>query len=442
MGRYGNTARGVDFAGDRALAVEARGATRTRVVDSLADARAPVAVALPAYAGFIRRLTAPLSSVEKARRVLPSLLDIELPFPLESCAHAFLQLARTADGGVSALAVAARKEDVSAFIERCRAAGFDPVVIEHEAVALWRAWSASHPLAREQTRLIVYLGVDRTTLAFGNSSGLFSATGLRQGADTLASGGPALQRLALWWRAGRELAGARDEHVAWCGPAAENADARRALRSALFSEAAPRELTARDADTMLPRALAGALASGDAEEGNLRQGALVHPLTEQRAKREARTALLAIAASALLLGATGLAGLRLLDRAREVWQHRLVEEARRIAGTDRLPRGQEALAARRALEQQTAGWAAFARYRAPGADALLARAVAACAANGIYLQSAFVRPGSIVLTGSMPDWDAGERLADALKAGGIRTELDRRDAGADERVPFTLRGDS
>ncbi len=107
-----------------------------------------------------------------------------------------------------------------------------------------------------------------------------------------------------------------------------------------------------------------------------------------------------------------------------------------------MPRGQEGLGAGRALENQAPGWAAFARHRATGADALLARAVTAAVANGIYLQSALVRPGSIVLTGSAPDWDAGERLAAALKAGGLRTELDRRDAGADERIPFTLRGDS
>lgn len=442
MGRYGKYAVGVDLAGDRALAVEARGSTRTRAVDSLSDTREPVAVALPAYAGFIRRLTAPLSSIEKARRVLPSMLDIELPFPLDACNYAFLHPARTADGGVSALAVAARTEDLAALVERCRAAGFDPVIVEHEAVALWRAWNATHPLAREQARLIVYLGRDRTTLAFGDASGLLSATGLRQGADALAAGGPALQRLTLWWRAAKESTGAREAHIAWCGPAADSADARRALTTALFADAAPRELSARDADTFLPRALAAALVSGDAEAGNLRQGALAHPLAEQRAKREARTALLALAASALLLGATGLAGLRLLDRARDAWQDRLVEEARRIAGTDRLPRGQEALAARRALESQAAGWAAFARHRAPGADALLARAVTAAAANGIYLQSALVRPGSIVLTGSAPDWDAGERLAATLKAGGLRTELDRRDAGADERIPFTLRGNA
>lgn len=433
---------GIDLAGSRVIAVEAMGERRVRALATPAESTAPAAVALPAHSGFIRRLTAPFSSIEKALRVLPSMLDIELPFPLETCAYAFLQPRRAAGGGVSALAVAARTDDVAALLERCRAHGFDPVVVEHEAVAAWRIWGTTHPLAREQTRLIAYLGADRTTLVYGDADGLAAATGLRMGADALAEAGPALQRIALWWRTVRESADTRDPHLAWCGPRADDEMARRSLCTALFPGGTPREITVPEAEILLPRALASALAADMADAGNLRQGAMAHPLEGQSAQRALYRSLAALAASALLLGATGIASLRLLDRARDVWQDRLVEEARRITGTERLPRGQEALTARRALESQAAGWAAFARHREPGADALLAPAVAAAAARGIYLQSALARPGSIVLTGSAPDWDAGERLAEALQARGLRTSLDRRDAGADERVHFTLRGES
>lgn len=442
MGRMGHIAVGIDFAGDRLLAVEARGAGRLRAVEGAIAVGVPVAAALPAYAGFVRRLTAPLSSLDKARRVLPSMLDIELPFPLESCSYVFLDVRRAADRGVEALAVAARTEDLSAWIARCAAAGVDPVSVEHEAVALWRAWIAQQPIAREQTRLIAYLGPDRTSLAFGGADGLVAATGIRQGGASLAEPeAPALQRLALWWRAVRNADDTRAAHIAWCGPASDHIETRRALLNALFPRSTPREIVAPDTARFLAGALARSLAGRSDDTGNLRQGPLAHPQVARRASRERVSACAAAALAALLLGGVAMTGLYLLDRARESWQARLIEEARRVSGIDRMPRGQELFTAQRALQNQAAGWAAFARHREPGADALLARAVQASAGLGIQLQSAVVRPRSILLQGTAPDWDGGERLAAALSALGLRTELDRRDAGADERVHFTLRGE-
>jgi hypothetical protein len=442
MGRRAHISIGIDFAGPRAVAVEARGGGRVRLLEGALPSDAPVAAALPAYAGFLRRLTAPLPSIRKARRVLPSMLDIELPFPLEACSYVFLNVRRIAGAGVEALAVAARAEDIATWIERCRSAGVDPISIEHEAAVLWRAWRAERPLAREQTRLIVYLGVDRTTLAYGDAVGLVAATGLRQGVDALAeAGAPALQRLGLWWRAIQDNRAQGTVHIAWCGPAADRADARRALTHALFPDSAPRDLDAPDGERLLARALAQSLAAGESDEGNLRRGAMAHPLSARRAARARSRALAAAAAAALLLGGVSQIGLYALDRARDEWQARLVDEARRLSGADRLPRGQELFAAQRALERQAAAWAAFERYRGPGAEGLLSHAVRTAAGLGIHIQSAVVRPSSILMHGTAGDWDVGDRLAAALATRGLRANLDRRDAGADERVHFILRGE-
>jgi hypothetical protein len=213
------------------------------------------------------------------------------------------------------------------------------------------------------------------------------------------------------------------------------------LIEALFPEGAPRDVDAPDSASLLARALAQSQVAGIGIDGNLRRGDLAHPLLARRAARAFSRSLAAAAAAALLLGGVGRIGLGALDRMRDEWQARLVEEARRVSGVDRLPRGQELLIAQRALDQQAAGWAAFSRYHSPGAESLLSHAVRSAAALGIHFQSAVVRPNSIVVHGAAGDWDAGDQLAAVMAAQGLRVELDRREAGADERVHFILRGE-
>ena len=445
MGARGQVACGVDLDGGVATAVEARrrrGGLQVVRLERAPEERVPVAACIPVPSGFVRRLSAPLGSVEKALRVLPSLLDIELPFPLESCQYDFLGPARGTGGDVEALAVAVRTEDLVAHLERLREAGYDPVRVEHEAVALWRASLDEAPFARDQRRLLIHLGRGRTSAVAGGIGGLDAATGLRQGAGEWAGGGsPALQRLALWWRTQQERAPGAAWHVAWCGPGAEDIPARRAVAAALFAGAEPKSIVHKDPALFLPRALAGGLLARRDDAGNLRRGALAHPQLARLAQGRARMHLALLAASALLLAGVGVGGTHLLERRKEAWQQRLVAEARIAAGTDRLPRGQELLAAQRALESDAAGWAAFARYRQPGADAVLARVLREAGPPGLHLHALTVRPSALRLNGTAADWNDGERLAAAFSADGWRMNIERRDAGADERVHFTVQGE-
>ncbi len=443
MGRAASVARGVDFGSARATAIEGRrkrGTFEFRAAE--AGNTAPCAAALPIHLAFIRRLTAPLPSIEKARRVLPSLLDIELPFPLESCAYSFLNLARTPQNDIETLAVAARTEDVAAYLNRLNQAGIDPLVLEHEAIALWRQSVEEAPLAREQNRLLIYLGDDRTGLVAGSGRGLDAATGLRQpAAELLNTQTGAAQRLALWWRAQRDRANGGDWHLAWCGPGADKPELRRAIAAALSPDGACKEITHRDPATFLARSLATGLLTGESFEGNLRQGAHAHPAATAHAQRSARGRLWALGAAALLLIGINVAWTTLLNRARDQWQRRLESEAALVAGTDRLPRGQETLAAQRALESQAAGWAAFNRTREPGAEQLLAQLLRVAQPYGITFHNLVIRPNSLILNGTAEDWNDGERLAAAFTGDGWRIELDRSDAGADERVHFSLKGE-
>ncbi len=75
---------------------------------------AALAAAVPAEQTVIRRLRAPFASVRKAARVWASLLDVELPFPVEGAVCAYSP-PRLDDGGTVAVAAAIRQGDLAAF---------------------------------------------------------------------------------------------------------------------------------------------------------------------------------------------------------------------------------------------------------------------------------------------------------------------------------------
>ena len=82
-------------------------------------------------------LRADSASRAKAEKVFPSLLDIQLPFPLEDCLYQFVEFRRTSEGMVSALVCAARREAIQACLDRYQAQGADPMLLDHEGLALW-----------------------------------------------------------------------------------------------------------------------------------------------------------------------------------------------------------------------------------------------------------------------------------------------------------------
>ena len=224
------------------LIAESRGAAASaaleRAIGAIAAAqrrrRALVAAAAPARDVLLRRLVAPLASVAKARRVLPSLLDVQLPFPLDESVCAFPEVRPDGAGRVVALAAVAPKEALVRRVEQLRAAGLDPAVLAPEGLALWRGSRHEAPPADPSAaRIVVYAGADRWTAAAGIGDAFrWTAAGAppaaAEPAAALAAAAPLLRRLrtddefrsaALEWR--------------WCGPAIPEGDARAAVERAV-----------------------------------------------------------------------------------------------------------------------------------------------------------------------------------------------------------------
>ena len=116
-------------------------------------------------------LNSPLVSCAKAEKVLPSLLDIQLPFPLEDCVYQFVEFRRNPEGTVSALVCAVRRKAIQACLDRYQAQGADPMLLDHEGLSLWTQSLAEWPIAprgrQAPYRVLICLANDHTTLVIG-----------------------------------------------------------------------------------------------------------------------------------------------------------------------------------------------------------------------------------------------------------------------------------
>jgi len=445
------TCFGLDVTADGILAVRAvrsgsRVAVETVAWDPALADRAAVAACLPASECFARRLTAPFSSVAKAQKVFPSILDIQLPFPIEKCAYRFLDAASTGTQ-VEALALAARHEELTARIDKLNQAGVDPTHLDHEGLALWTQSLEELPLDLETARAVFYVGPDRSTLVIGRGAKFIHAAGIRSGTRQYFNGdvadAAALAQLAVRvqqvLRAQLPDVEARPMQWAFAGPGAEREAWTGALRSALRLPDATTVFTHKGAATFLARALATRALTDGPYRCNFRADEFEHrAVAAARDQQQNRVAVTCLAAG-LALCVVNLAWQGVL-RAKLAASQAMIESlAKGLADMPRIPRGQEVLVAERALGEQAPMVAPFARVFEPSAAELLSALLAAAEQGRVKLDSATVGDASVVLRGSAATWDEGDRLAGVLRDRGWNVNVERGDAGVDERIPFTIK---
>jgi len=71
---------------------------------------------------------------------------------------------------------------------------------------------------------------------------------------------------------------------------------------------------------------------------------------------------------------------------------------------------------------------------------LLQQILQQCIVAELDMGSCSVSADSVNISGTSPDWDRCTLLDQALQKAGYETKLKREDAGADERVHFTIKG--
>jgi hypothetical protein len=254
---------------------------------------AALAAGLGEREAWVRRIRTPLKDKAKALGVLPGLLDVQLPFGIEECVFANVALARE-PAGWTVTAAGARESEIRARLDRWAAEGREPHHLDQEGLALWSQAFEELPPALEAPRAVVYLGDDRSVLAFGRGAELISTHGLKKFEPVQA------RRLANLAFDG----GAGETDWIWAGPLAEQA----AIESHARELGLPKSgRIMKDPRSVLARAYAVRALTSGLLRCDLRRNGLTHPAVRLRRDRRARFSAVVWLAAGLILLASGLA---------------------------------------------------------------------------------------------------------------------------------------
>jgi hypothetical protein len=320
-----------------------------------------VATGLSEKEAWIRRVQTPLRSKKKVLQVLPSLLDVQLPFGIEECVISCVSLFRaTASLGWTAIAVVARRTDLRARLVRWTAEGRDPHILDQEGLALWTQAVLEYPPHESgEPRAVIYLGLDRATLVFGRGDALIASQGLKR-----FDPGQALRqaRLAFEGDPGTIL-------WIWAGPGAVDGAAVGDIRRAMDRPEPARDVVMQEPRTVLARAYAiRALTSGPLR-CDLRTDEFAHPAVARlRGKRATVAACLWLVAGIILLGG-GLAWKGLCERRETQARQAVATRARaiiaRLGGGQAINPGYEVRSVSNAMAAAEAQYAPFVRAQTP-----------------------------------------------------------------------------
>jgi hypothetical protein len=404
--------------------------------------RANVACALPVSDCVTRRLNIPLPSLAKAIKVLPGQFDVLLPFSLESCVYGFPLVQQKPDKSVHALGVAATMETVEAAKQAWNKKNVEPVALDHEGIALWTQSMHEQPLG-EELRVVVYVGLRRTSLAVGTAEQFLGAHGSRSGAEAFTDDEAGQNALRQWRdrllrsiRPYQQETGASLVTLYWAGPSAETW---RSRLEALFAGQHDFQFQMHhEPHTFLARALARRVMFPAPMRWNFLEGALAHAsVIAWRNRARMRIAWMAAAAGLVLCIAN--AGLGIArERADQRVQAALTEKARRLSGLPYVERGQETLLVSREIEAQLEKLDPLLRAFKPSLTLDIQTLLTQAQDVGVQFDSLTVRENQLVAQGLAPAWEPCERLVEQLRARGWDAALDRRETWATDRVAFRL----
>ncbi len=437
---WARTAYGIDENGDQPILIKA--VRRGRSLSfSKADAteaftpasRTVLAACLFQRESFTRWLTAPIASARKAATVFHSLLDVQLPFSVEDCEVALLGTTPTDDRtGTRGLVAGARHEDIEKKLAGLARSGLNPHLLDQESLALWHQGITEYPPIRGEVspRVVVYLGSDRITLVAGQSAIFLGALSLRQ---------PETEAIHRFLKSHFPVAPTITQFL-WTGP-----DATLGTVESLYVALAVRwpgsSKVVRDPKTFLARALAGRALTPCPTSCNLRSGRHLHPELARRQEKQPTLRGRACLASGLLLCLVNIVWLAAAQYRIAESQASLKALAIEVVGSPRgIQAGQEVLAARRAMDQQTKAMDPFlATVDAPLRNSL-STILSLATEERLTLETLTLSRKNGVIHGLAPKFEQTGKLAQQLNEAGWITSVERKVQPPGEELPAFVIG--
>lgn len=403
-----------------------------------AKGTAIVSLLAPAQDSFIRPVEAPFASTRKAQAVFPSLLDVELPFPLEQCAYTFVDVQQTTPGRVKAIALAMPADRLQQHVNACAATtSIEPELVAPEALVLWRAAGMENKAASPRPVVILHLAHDRTVAVAGRSGAPVNSFSARSSWSDGDSGQEKLKSRLQQFLAG-SLRNDNSEAVEFLisGPLADHAGD--SVREFLNADVSRWHIMPHAKDVLV-RALAQGALQSDAWTANLRNGSREHPnLARLRAHVRGKLATALIIASVVLMGLS-IISLQMVNQRNARAQIELKRTASKITGSSTLPYGQELLEARRMLESSAPQDRALDEWLGSDVYQMFLETLAHARSRDVVIENIRVNINEAILRGAANDWNDADGFAGLFSGKGWKAEIERSDAGTDERVHFVVR---
>lgn len=419
---------------------------RVLLTDALASGHTSVNAVLPAGEGWAQWMETSLTSSAKARKIWPTLLDVQLPFSIEDCACAFLEQEALSDGaGYRALAVTVRRSALDRRLDEWRSQGIDPVIIDYEPFVLWSFSIHTEPPVAGEYRVLAHLGETETLLVFGRGEEWHSMSTCAFDIAGGAADDPE-QAQGLITRLRRAMA-SRDDwkpvghvHWYWAGPGSEHEGLLAQLESAIDHDRfvyyrhrygayfAARAMAHRPFETSGPRI-------------NWRSQVDPHPAERRWQKRFMRRMAAAYVVASILLAGLSL-GVRAAFRAehREA-QAALRDAVRDITGIASPQKGVEAEVVERFVNDRLEKGAPLFDMRKPSLRGNAIHLLDRARLWNLTFDRLKLDDRTVSIDGTAEDWDRPEMLAGVLREWGYEVDMPVRKASPQlERVLFRLEG--
>lgn len=396
---------------------------------------------LAAGESFACWLEVPFPTFSKALKVLPTLLDVQLPFPLEDCVYSFIeagkqhQQERKAAGSVRSLAIAARTGDVLKKIELYKSFDVDPAVLDHEGVALWTQSLEEVPAAggADLPRVVIYLGVERSTMVIGRGGEFISAHSVGQN-NTAQIG----RLLKAQLKAGADRTGAGIQWM-WAGPGANDQNLLKKLQDGLRSEWPGASVVHDRPESFLARAVATRALVAGPMRCNLRSGAQLHPLVARRDAKETMMAAMIYLAAGILLCAVNIAWGIMISQKESSLEETSGLLADKLAGYHVAAKGEARVkVVRDALNPRREMLKPFLRCFEPSLADTIVSMTDLAKKNDLCYEILSISRDKVNVSGTAGNWKKCDVLLDALKQYGYGVKMDRKEALVDARVAYSI----
>ncbi|MDR0993520.1 MAG: hypothetical protein LBN38_02990 [Verrucomicrobiota bacterium] len=412
---------------------------KQRISRQVDQGRAAAVVCAPAAQTVVRRLVAPFASIRKADRIWPSLLDVELPFPVE-CAQTFYAPAWVENGRAVTWACALRRQDLEANLALWTQRGWPPTHCDVEALALWAGHVAETPAARPDVPvLLIWLGADHVTLVRGRGAE-FSAAHVLRAAPAEWTDAAWAARLQPVLAAHAVETDAAVFNVWWAGPGVEQAGLVPRLQNAMPFPGALRHEIHRQAAAFLALSLARRALAGDGV--NFLEGAGAHPAIVRKRSRRRQWAYWGVLVASLLVLLLNQLIYALRREERRWMDEQLMETTRRLTGEPAL-HGLEMVQAERAIPRRDEETRAF-RHAADsvGLEGQWLALLPVFSRPEMEVARFSLQPGRLQVHGTVQDIRLLEDVGEQLRALGWTLHMEAPGLSPEGRPQFVLKGTS